>query len=153
MDVEEIIQVIVDNGRLEDMHELSDMLEDTIEMLKEYYPEEYKKYQMQLYEMAYGEILCDELKIEWVKNMRPEARWNIEEIEDIYQRYGLEMPLYSFFVIMNMLYSDLGRALGEVNNNDSLTKYIQATKDWYFDEDARNTQEVKLYNYWKYIVN
>lgn len=153
MDIEKIIQVIVDNGRLEDMRELSDMLEDTIEDVQQCHPEKFEEYQMQLYEMAYGEILCDELKIEWVKNMRPEARWNIEEIQDIYSRYAIEMPLYSFFVIMNMLYSDLGRALGEVNNNDSLTRYIQATKDWYFDEDARNTQEAKLYNYWKYVVN
>ena len=33
--IEEIIQVIVDNGRIEDMHELSDILEDTIEILEQ----------------------------------------------------------------------------------------------------------------------
>ena len=33
MDIEEIIQKIIDNGKVEDMEELSDMLEDTMEII------------------------------------------------------------------------------------------------------------------------
>ena len=36
MDIEEYIEKIVDNGRIEDMQELSDMLEDTMEIIKDY---------------------------------------------------------------------------------------------------------------------
>ena len=36
MDIEEYIERIVDNGKIEDMQELSDMLEDTMEIIKDY---------------------------------------------------------------------------------------------------------------------
>lgn len=153
MDIEEIIQKIVDDGRIEDMHELSDILEDTLEMLEKYDKECYKEYEMKLYEMAYGKVLTDEIKIKWVEKMRPSAKWRIEEAQEIYARYGIEMPFYSFFVIINMIFSDMNRVLGIGNDEETINKYIDATQNWYFDEDAQNTQEAKLYNYWKYIVN
>lgn len=153
MDIENIIREIVDSGNVEHMHNLSDILEDTLEIIKQYDEECYKKYEMELYEMAYGKKLTDKIKTEWVQNLQPSAKWNIEEIEEIYSRYGIEMPLYSFFVIMNMMYSDMEKILGTGNDNDSLIRYIQTSHNWYYDEDATNTQESKLYNYWKYIVN
>ena len=74
-------------------------------------------------------------------------------VQEIYSRYGIEMPFYSFFVIINMMYSDMGKILGTGNDNETLIKYIEASQNWYFDEDTINTQEAKLYNYWKYVVN
>lgn len=153
MDIEEIIQVIVDNGKIEDMHELSDILEDTIEIIKDYDNECYKEFEMKLYEMAYGKKLTDDMKREWVKKMRPMPKWSEEEVQEIYSKYVIEMPFYSFFVIINMMYSDMGKILGTENDNETLIKYIEASQNWYFDEDTINTQEAKLYNYWKYIVN
>lgn len=156
MDIEEIIQKIVDNGRIEDMEELSDILEDTMEEIEKYDKECYDKYIMKLYKMAYGKKLPDKLKIQWVNNMKPVARWGIEQIEeikDIHSRYEVNIPLYSFFVIINLLYSDMANSLGGINNEDDLTRYIQATNDWYYDEDAHNTEEAKLLAYWEYIVN
>ena len=35
MDIEDYIERIIDNGKIEDMQELSDMLEDTMEIIKE----------------------------------------------------------------------------------------------------------------------
>lgn len=156
MDIEEIIQKIVDNGKIEDMETLSDMLEDTMEELEKYDKDCFDKYIMKLYKMAYGNVLPDKLKIQWVNNMKPVARWQVEQIEeikDIYMRYGVNMPFYSFFVIINLLYSDMSNSLGEINNKEDLTRYIEATNDWYYDEDAHNTQEAKLLAYWEYIVN
>lgn len=49
MDIEEIIQKIVDNGRVEDMETLSDILEDTMELIQKYDPDCYKEYEMELY--------------------------------------------------------------------------------------------------------
>lgn len=152
-DIEEYIERIIDNGKIEDMHMLSEILEDTMELLERSDNEKYKKYQMCLYEMAFGKKLTDEMKIEWVENMRPKAKWELEEIEDIHSQYGIQMPLYSFYVIMNMLYSDMSRGIGQINNQDGLERYIQCSNDWYYDEDANNTEEEKLYAYWKYIVN
>ena len=153
MDIKEYIEKIIDNGKIEDMHKLSELLEDTMEIIKDYDKECYKDFEMKLYEMAFGKKLTDEIKIEWVKNMRPKAKWELEEIEDIHSQYGVQMPLYSFYVIMNMLYSDMSRGIGQINGQDGLERYIQCSNDWYYDEDANNTEEEKLYAYWKYIVN
>ena len=46
MDIEEYIEKIVDNGKIEDMQELSDMLEDTMEIIKDYDKECYKDFEM-----------------------------------------------------------------------------------------------------------
>ena len=54
MDIEEYIEKIVDNGKIEDMQTLSDMLEDTMEIIKDYDKECYEDFEMKLYEMAYG---------------------------------------------------------------------------------------------------
>ena len=53
MDIEEIIQKIVDNGKVEDMKTLSDILEDTMEELKKYDQDCFNEYMMELYKMAY----------------------------------------------------------------------------------------------------
>ena len=152
MDIEEIIQVIVDNGRVEDMRTLSDMLEDTLEIIEKYDKECYDKYMMKLYVLAYGKVLTDNMKREWVKKMRPMSKWTEEEVKNIVNQYGFEVPYMSAFVILNMLYSDMESAFGDGNDEESLKRYLRGTRDWYFDEDAKVDGEEKLFNYKMYIV-
>ena len=152
MDIEEYIERIVDNGKLEDMQELSDMLEDTMEIIKDYDEKCYKDFEMKLYEMAYGKKLTDNMKREWVKKMRPMSKWTEEEVKNIVSQYGFEVPYMSAFVILNMLYSDMKSAFGDGNDEESLKRYLRGTNDWYFDEDAKVDGEEKLFNYKKYIV-
>ena len=152
MDIEEYIEKIVDNGKIEDMQELSDMLEDTMEIIKDYDKECYKDFEMKLYEMAYGKVLTDEMKREWVKKMRPMSKWTEEEVKNIVSQYGFEVPYMSAFVILNMLYSDMKSAFGDGNDEESLKRYLRGTSDWYFDEDAKVDGEEKLFNYKMYIV-
>lgn len=57
MDVEGYIEKIVDNGKIENMEELSDMLEDTMEIVKMYDDKCYKEMEMKLYKMAFGNVL------------------------------------------------------------------------------------------------
>ena len=75
MDIEEYIEKIVDNGKIEDMETLSDLLEDTLEIIKDYDKDCYKEMEMKLYTMAYGKKLTDNMKREWVKKMRPMSKW------------------------------------------------------------------------------
>ena len=152
MDIEEYIEKIVDNGKIEDMQELSDMLEDTMEIIKDYDEKCYKEFEMKLYEMAYGKKLTDNMKREWVKKMRPMSKWTEEEVKNIVSQYGFEVPYMSAFVILNMLYSDMKSAFGDGNDEESLKRYLRGTNDWYFDEDAKVDGEEKLFNYKKYIV-
>ena len=152
MDIEDYIERIIDNGKIEDMQELSDMLEDTMEIIKDYDKECYEDFEMKLYEMAYGKVLTDEMKREWVKKMRPMSKWTEEEVKDVVNQYGFEVPYMSAFVILNMLYSDMKSAFGDGNDEESLKRYLRGTSDWYFDEDAKVDGEEKLFNYKMYIV-
>ena len=71
MNIEKYIRKIVDDGDIKEMEKLSDMLEDTIEILKEYDKNIYKKYEMDLYKMAYGNVLTQEMAEDIVSNMKP----------------------------------------------------------------------------------
>ena len=152
MDIEEYIEKIVDNGKIEDMEELSDMLEDTMEIIKDYDEKCYKDFEMKLYTLANGKVLTDNMKRKWVKEMRPMSKWTEEEVKNIVSQYGLEVPYMSAFVILNMLYSDMKSAFGDGNDEESLKRYLRGTSDWYFDEDAKVDGEEKLFNYKMYIV-
>ena len=46
MDIEEYIEKIIENGRIEDMEELSELLEDTMEIIKDYDSECYEKWNL-----------------------------------------------------------------------------------------------------------
>lgn len=144
MDIEEIIKTIVDNGRVEDMHELSDILEDTIEILKEYYPEEYKKYEIKLYEMAYGCVLNKEMAKSIVKKMRPYGeKWSIQETSNIQREYGLNFRDYDFYVVMNSAYNDYNDIFKE-----DIEMYVRFANDFINDEDAKKD---KVYIYYTQI--
>lgn len=145
MDIEETIQIIVDNGRVEDMHELSEILEDTLEILEQYYPDKYKKYEMKLYEMAYGCILTEEMAKEIVSKMRPYGeKWNINETSNIQREYGLGFRDVDFYVVMNSAYNDYNDIF-----RDNIEDYIRFTHDFIEDEDAKKD---KVYIYYTQIA-
>lgn len=140
MDIEETIQIIVDNGRVEDMHELSEILEDTLEILEQYYPDKYKKYEMKLYEMAYGCILTEKMAKEIVSKMRPYGeKWNINETSNIQRDYGLNFREPDFYIVMNDMYNNNNDLYG-----DNVEKYVRLTNNFINDEDA-NPDKVFLY--------
>lgn len=153
--IKEYIAKIVDDGDQKEMEELSNILVKVADMIYDYDEEEGEKIEMQIYEMAYGKRLSDNMKRQWVKKMHPSAKWTEEEIHDIVNNYGVDIPVLSAYVIMNMFYSDTSKAFDDDNGDEErcLMRYIDATRGWYYDSDAENTEEAKLYCYWKYIVN
>ena len=138
MKVRQYIEKIGENKKVEDMKELGDMLADIIYSTKESHPEMYEKYKMKLYIMANGKVLTDDMKREWVAEMKPMAKWTEEEVKSVVEQYGIKVPYMSAFVIINMLYSDMKNAFGDGNDEESLKRYLQGTNDWYFDEDAED---------------
>ena len=141
MDIEEYIERIVDSGKIEDMEELSDMLEDTMEIIKDYDKECYKDFEMKLYKMAYGSHLNKSMAQDIVNKMRPYGmRWNIEETESMQRQRGIEdIPKADFFVVINSAYNDYKDIFGE-----DLEGYIRFTIDFIKDEDAK---EGKIFKY------
>lgn len=135
MDIEEYIKKIVENGRIEDMDRLSDMLEDTLEIIKEYDENCYKEYELELYKMAYGDNLNREMAKEIVEKMRPYGmRWAIEETTELQRQRGInDIPENDFFVVMNSAYNDYKDIFGE-----DVESYIRFTIDFIKDEDAKD---------------
>lgn len=144
MDIEEIIQVIVDNGRVEDMHELSDILEETIEHIEKCYPEKFKEYQIKLYEMAYGCVLNEKMAKEIVSKMQPYGeQWSIKETSKIQNDYGLNFREPDFYVVLNSAFNDYNDLF-----RDNIEMYVRFANDFINDEDAK---EDKVYIYYTQI--
>jgi len=134
MEIEDYIEKIVDNGRVEDMEELSDMLEDTMEIVQKYDDKCYKEMEMKLYKMAYGNVLSKKMAENIVHKMRPSGmRWTLDETRDLQRQYGVDnINDVDFFIVMNSAYNDY-RDLFQ----DNIEDYMKFTIDFIEDEDAK----------------
>ena len=134
MDIEEYIEKIVDNGKIEDMEELSDMLEDTMEIIKDYDEKCYKDFEMKLYKMAYGNRLNKSMAEDIVNKMRPFGeRWSFEETRNLQEQRGInDIDPIEFFVVLNSAYNDYKDIFSE-----DIDGYIRFTIDFIKDEDAK----------------
>lgn len=141
MEAEDYIEKIVKDGSIEEMEQLSDMLEDLLEMIKEYDPKCYKEYEMQLYKMAYGMKLNKPMAEKIVSNMKPYGkRWSLEETQRIQDDYGIHnIDDIDFFVVINSAFNDYRDLLG-----DNVENYVKYTIDFIQDEDAK-ANKVFLY--------
>jgi DNA polymerase elongation subunit (family B) len=134
MDIEEIIRKIVDDGNVEYMHKLSELLEDTLELIQEYDEDCYKKYEMELYKMAYGSNLSKEMAIDIVHNMKPQGqRWSIEETQKIQEQFGMnDINYIDFYTVMNQGFNDFNNLF-----KDNIEMYVTYTDDFINDIDGK----------------
>ena len=145
MTVREFIEKIGNNRNIEDMTKLGEMLEDVLYEIKEQDPDEFQKYKMKLYEMAYGKKINEEMADDWVKSMQPVGlHWIMEETTGAMRKLGYNFDNIDFYVVANMMYNDYYDLVKEDE-----TLVLKLAKDWLDDEDSA---ENKLYNYWKYII-
>ena len=150
MKVREYISKIAEGKDIEEMEQLGDVLEDTLLKLKRYDEDEYEDMEICLYEMAYGKTLTREMADEWVESMEPTYKWDFATTSTVRKQHNVaDIDDISFYVVMNMLHSDMADVLGTGDDVESINTYIQATRDWLKDEDVA---EDKLYNYWRYVV-
>ena len=139
--IKKYIKMIVDNGKQEDMECLSDMLSETIYMLKEDHYDEYKKYKNKLKGMAYNYTIDKEMAIELVEDMQPLGEyWGMETIKSVIgdDKHRLE----DMYVVMNSLANDYESI---IDLNDAET-YIKMAHAWIDDIDG------KEHKIWKYFV-
>lgn len=149
--VQKYIDKIVMSSDTNKMKELENVLVNTIDYIQRIDNDTYCKIADDLYEIAEGRTLNQEKAIAWVNSMRPKAKWSLDDIEKLKDK--LDMPVLPAYIIMNMLYSDLGDIIGEEMTDEVIDKYIRAAEDWYYDEDAKRTEDEKVYYYFKCIVN
>ena len=143
--IRKYIEKIGDNRNTEDMEKLGDMLSEIIYSTKDSHPEIYRKYKMELYEMAFGKKISEEMAEKWVKDMKPVGmHWTLEETTNAMQSLGYNMDKIDFFVVANMMYNDY---YDVVKENEEMA--LKLAKDWLNDVDSVDN---KLYCYWKNIV-
>ena len=154
MDIEDCIEKIVKDGDIKEMQQLSEVLEDVMELLEEYDKNAYKKYEMCIYKMAYGTVLNKEMAEEIVSKMRPyRMRWSLEETRQIQDQYGLDnIRPVDFFVVMNSKFNDSKDTVEKFAKSpeEELDMYVSLTKDFIMDEDAK---EDKIFLYFMTIPN
>ena len=143
--IRKYIEKIGEKRNVEDMEKLGDILSDIIYETKEAHPELYEKYKLELYEMAYGKKISEEMGEKWVKEMQPVGlHWTMEETTNAMQSLGYSFNTVDFFIVANMMYNDYFDLV-----KDDETLALKLAKDWLDDKDAK---EDKLYCYWKYII-
>lgn len=144
------VEKIINSGDNDKLKELGEITIEAIDIVKDYSKIDYKALEDELYELIEGKKLNKEMADEWVANMKPAAKWTYEQIESVQKPY--EIRPIDAYVLFNMLYSDMQEALGTGDTEDSIQRYINAVKGWYFDKDLKIDGAEKLYNYKKYIV-
>ena len=147
MHIKKYIQMIVDNGRQEDMEELSDILDEVINTIKEYDKDLYEKYKLKLYKIAYGNTFDEDMAEDIIRNMKPYGmRFSIEDSRQIQNQFGLDnINPYDFWIVINSAYNDY-RDLFE----DNIEMYARFTRDFIEDEDAKSD---KVFVYYTTIPN
>ena len=146
------IDKIIQSSDNRKMQDLEQVLMDTISYIEVIDPKTYNKIECDLYEIAEGKKLDKDKAVKWVEQMKPNAAWTYEEIENIKSKFSTDIPITALYIIMNMLFSDFGDILGEEMTDEVINRYIRAAEDWYYDDDLKIDGEEKLYLYWKCIV-
>ena len=146
MKIKEMLNVIIDKGKIEDMYELNDMLDELICDLKEQKPKLYEKYKTQLYEMAYGKVISEKMAEEIITNMEPyHMRWSLEETRQVQRQYDIErIRDIDFWIVMNSAYNDYKELF-----DDNLDMYVKFAKLFIMDKDGKDD---KVYLYFMNVV-
>lgn len=145
MKIKEMLEVIIDKGKTEDMYRLNDMLDELICDLKNKDPKMYKEYKMRLYTLAYGNIILPEKAEEWVKAMKPRGEhWTMEQTNDAMKRMNFNCDKVDFYIAANMMMNDY---FNVVKDDEELA--LKMAYDFIKDEDS---VEDKLFQYWLHIA-
>lgn len=145
MKIKEMLQIIIEKGKTEDMYKLNDMLDELICDLKEQKPKLYKEYKMKLYELAYGKILSEGMGEEIIRKMKPYGmKWTLEETKQVQRQYDLtKIRDIDFWVVMNSAYNDFKDLFDE-----NIENYVRYAKLFIKDEDSK---EDKVFMYYTQI--
>lgn len=135
MQINSYIEKIVNNGKPEDMEELSEILEDLMYIVKDYDEDCYEKYKMKLYGMAYNYKFTKEMAEEIVENMKPRAEiWDYETTISVKNQYGLNnINQEDFYLVIN----SLGNDYADVISIEEVDTYVKMAKAWIEDKDAK----------------
>lgn len=136
--MKEYLNMIVENGKKEDMDCLSDILVELMYELKESNYKEYKEYKHKIIGMAYNYTINDELAEDIVKDMKPKGEyWSKNTIISV---VGDVPNIDDIYVVMNSLVNDYGNVISP----EDVETYVKMANAWLNDVDAKPN---KVWNY------
>lgn len=132
-----------------DYTEYKDKIREILDMLicdtKNNNHDLYKHIESELYEMAYGKKISEEMAHKWVESMQPLGKyWSIGDTTKVMNELGYNHDNVDFYVVANMMKNDYNDLTEE---DDTLA--LKMAHDWLNDDDAK---DCKLYQYWKYVI-
>lgn len=135
-----LITKIVEHGSNDDMHKLKHIMCKVVDKLKILDYDDYKEAEYELYKIALGKHLNEELAKEWTSKMINKdgthgEHWTIDQTQQFNSKYDK----YDWYAILNMHYSDY------YNPKFSTSDYVEMTKDWFNDQDADECKTLKYY--------
>lgn len=133
--MKEYLQMIVNNGKQEDMDCLGDILIESLYDMKESNYMKFKKYKNKIKGMAYNYKVDKELAKEIVEDMKPLGEyWSIETIASVIgnDTHRLE----DMYVVMNSLANDYQNVV----SLDDVETYIKMAHAWLDDVDAKDNK-------------
>lgn len=143
--IKQYIEKISESKDTNKMNRLGDMLEELIYALKDAKHDEYEAFRDELYELAYGKKISEEMAKKWVNDMEPVGQyWTMEQTTNVLQGSGYNLNPIEFYVVANMMMNDYNNLTKE---DEALA--IELAYDWLNDVDAKDN---KLYCYWKHIA-
>lgn len=142
LNIKKMIKKIVDDGNVDEMYELSDILDEVMQDIKDYSSEKYKDYEMKLYKMAYGCNLSEDMAEDIVSNMQPYGqKWSMQETRQLQDEYGLmDINPIDFYVVINSAYNDYRELF-----RDNIDMYVGFTRMFINDEDAKKDKVFKYF--------
>lgn len=127
------IQMIIDNGKPEDMEKLSDMLEEVIYYLKETNRAKYDKYKTKLMGMAYDYRFTEEFAKDIVDKMTKGEIWDMNTVKAVMKNYNVNEDYCEFYIVLNSLANDYG----DIISTEDVETYIKMAKAFIDDPDAK----------------
>lgn len=139
--VKDYLIKIIERGKREDMEELSEIFDKAIYKVKDYDLDWYEKKCMELYKMAYGNVLNEEMAKEIIEKMEPyHTHWTLEQTRQVQVQNGLNnIRDIDFWVVMNSAYNDYHDIFEE-----NIDMYVKYAKNFIMDEDGKE-DKVFLY--------
>lgn len=77
--------------------------------------------------------------------------WTMDKTEEVRSQRGIGYDSLSFWVAMNMIYSDYSKVAEKINANN-MDFYVYMTKAFLDDKDSRSQGGQKLAKYYEYVV-
>lgn len=140
-DIERIIQ----ENHKSKVEALSCLIDESLQEIERTNYELYKQIKYEVYTLANGYHLTQEIAEEWVANMHNKdgthgEHWSIEQTDALKGKYDR----YDFYAVLNMMYSDYCNARFTTND------YVQLASDWLDDKDTESDKTLK---YFMFVVD